>query len=87
MLAQIAEKLVRQRHARRNLVDKGIGTSMLVSPVSYTNNSPAGGEAAKRRWDCYNGALLSGDVRKGFMDKPIIHPVKKASITSVIART
>lgn len=69
MLGQIAEKLVRQRHARRSLVERGIG-----------------GEPMKRRWDCYNGALLSGDVRRGDMDKPILHPVKKASIASVMGR-
>ena len=69
MLMQIAEKLVRQRHARQALVEKGVG-----------------GEAMKRRWNCYNGALLDDNVKKrgGHMDKPILHPVKKSSLASVI---
>ena len=69
MIQQIAEKLVRQRMARRNMVEKGIG-----------------GEAMRRRWECFNGGLLNDDVRRGSSDRPILHPVKKASIASVMGR-
>ena len=69
MLSQIAEKIVRQRHARRVLAEKEDSSN-----------------AVRQRWDCYNGALLAGNVKNGMMDKPIIHPVKQASISAVMTR-
>ena len=70
MLAQVAERLVRQRMARRNFAEKGIG-----------------GEKLYRRWQSFNGALFAADVRRGSEDRPILHPVKKASIASVMGRS